>query len=345
MATMKQIAELAGVSRGTVDRVLNNRGEVNQETAKRILDIAKSLNYVPNKTAKLLSVRKADLKLAYILFDPKKNVFFSQVEAGIKSKASELADYGVDVETVYSDFSDQDRQNVIVDDLINKGVQGIAICGFDTENARQKIREITDKGIPVVTANSDILGSGRLAYVGSHYIKGGRTAAYLAKQISNGKATVGVLLGSYNILCHSERLRGFLDFCKTEAPGISIPYIAENTDDEFQSFALTNEMLSSNPDIDTIFLASAGVYGACRAVELLPPDRRPKVICFDSVPTTVEMLKNDSISFAICQQPEKQGSKPLELLFNYIAMGIKPEEEYYYTDIDILIKENLPGNV
>ena len=90
MATMKQIAELAGVSRGTVDRVLNNRGEVNQETAKRILDIANSLNYVPNKTAKLLSVRKTDLKLAYILFDPKKMCFFHRWRPASKARLQSL---------------------------------------------------------------------------------------------------------------------------------------------------------------------------------------------------------------------------------------------------------------
>ena len=49
MATMKQIAQIAGVSRGTVDRVLNNRGAVNPDTAKRVWEIARSLQYTPNR--------------------------------------------------------------------------------------------------------------------------------------------------------------------------------------------------------------------------------------------------------------------------------------------------------
>ena len=49
MATMKEIAQLAGVSRGTVDRVLNHRGAVNEDTRKKVLEIAELLKYQPNK--------------------------------------------------------------------------------------------------------------------------------------------------------------------------------------------------------------------------------------------------------------------------------------------------------
>ena len=58
MATIKQIAEKAGVSRGTVDRVLNNRSGVNEETARKVLEIAKLLNYKPNKAGKALAAQK-----------------------------------------------------------------------------------------------------------------------------------------------------------------------------------------------------------------------------------------------------------------------------------------------
>ena len=68
MATIKQIAEMAGVSRGTVDRVLNNRGSVNANTAARVREIAEKLNYKPNKAGLMLAAQKKNLKSVLFYF-------------------------------------------------------------------------------------------------------------------------------------------------------------------------------------------------------------------------------------------------------------------------------------
>ena len=68
MATIKEIAAIAGVSRGTVDRVLNNRGSVNPDTARKINEVAKALDYRPNKAGLVLAAQKKKLKLG--LFNP-----------------------------------------------------------------------------------------------------------------------------------------------------------------------------------------------------------------------------------------------------------------------------------
>ena len=66
MATIREIAKLAGVSIGTVDRALNNRGRIDPEVEQKILDIAKSLNYKPDKIAKSLAIRKKKFKIVYM---------------------------------------------------------------------------------------------------------------------------------------------------------------------------------------------------------------------------------------------------------------------------------------
>ena len=341
MATMKQIAEIAGVSRGTVDRVLNGRGSVNEHTAAKIREIAQSLNYVPSKAARSLAARKLGLKLGYILFPYASNAFFQQVEDGIHKKEAELADFGVTVEIVYADFNNPRRQDELLEELAQKGVRGIALCGFNTPETAANIHRLAQNGIPVVTSNTDIPNSGRIAYVGSDYEKSGSTAGGLMRLITGDKARVSILLGSKKILCHTERVRGFISNLKEQRSSIEIARIIENGDDDFESFSLVKEMLAQDPQINALFLASAGVYGACRAVEALPPERRPKIISFDCVPTTKEMLNKGIITATICQQPERQGSKPLDLLFNYLAMGFPPKQEFFFTDIDIIIRESL----
>ena len=67
MATIKEIAELAGVSRGTVDRVLNGRGAVSEQTERKVLEIAQALQYRPNRAGIVLAARKRNLKIGVLL--------------------------------------------------------------------------------------------------------------------------------------------------------------------------------------------------------------------------------------------------------------------------------------
>lgn len=341
MTTMKQIAQLAGVSRGTVDRVLNKRGVVNEETARKITEIANSLQYTPSKAARALAALKRDLKLAYIMPDPETNHFFQQVKDGVLEKAADLQEYGVNVELLYSDFSDPPSQNRLLDKAVSSGVSGIVIAGFNNEDTASQLLQISSSGIPIVTANTDIANCGRIAYVGSDPYKGGQTAAGIVRMITHDHAKVGIITGSRNILCHTERIRGFTEMLRQSAPGIEIIQTVENMDEDFESFSVTKDLLSAHPEIDMLFMTGAGVFGACRAVELLHLPAPLKIVCYDCTQETKIMMNKGIIHVSICQQPEIQGSKPLDILFNSIALSVQPEEEYNYTKIEIVIRECL----
>ena len=97
MVTMKKIAELCGVSRGTVDRALNGRGRVNAETAENIRKMAKQLGYEPNPAGKALAARKRRPVIGIIL-SSEGNAFFDRVIDGIKDAAEEYKIYGLQVE-------------------------------------------------------------------------------------------------------------------------------------------------------------------------------------------------------------------------------------------------------
>ena len=94
MTTIKDIADLAGVSRGTVDRVLNNRGAVSPETAEKVLEIVRALDYRPNKAGIALAAQKKKYRIGVILFS-EHNPFFDEVMEGVRKKAAELQDYGI----------------------------------------------------------------------------------------------------------------------------------------------------------------------------------------------------------------------------------------------------------
>lgn len=339
MATIKEIADLAGVSRGTVDRVLNKRGSVNPQTAEKILEIAQALDYKPNRAGLVLAAQKKNLKLGVILFG-EGNPFFDDVIAGIRHKEEELACYNcsVIIKRVAVDTDDQIRA---IDELLREGVNGIAISPTNDKRLATKVDEIHELGIPVVALNTDIKNCKRLAFVGSNYYQSGATAAGLMRLMAKNEAVyIGIVAGSSEVLCHTERIAGFKHAIE-KYEHIKVTETIMNLDDDFVSYDMTSQLLKEHPEINALFFAAGGVYGGCRSVLAQDRAKDMTIITFDQVETTKEMIMKDVISATICQEPFVQGSKPLDILFTYLATGELPEQEYNYTAVDIRIKENL----
>ncbi len=338
MATIKEIAELAGVSRGTVDRVLNNRGAVNPKTARKVLEIAQALDYKPNRAGIVLAAQKKNLKIGVILFDTG-NPFFNDVIEGVNKKAEELGGYNCSVLISRVGF-DLQAQLDAMDRMAAQGVNGIVLSPYNDPLIAGKINELSEKGIPVITTNTDIENSARLAYVGCNFYRSGETAAGLMHLMSDGEVYAGIISGSSKVLCHTDRIAGFRDRVQSHYPGIHIVDTIENSDDEFESYDGTLRLLGEHPEINALYFAAGGVYGGCRAV-LASGRRDITIISCDKVPTTRDMVLQGVIATTICQQPLIQGTRPLDLMFSCLTTGEKPEKEYHYTTVDIRIRENI----
>ena len=339
MATIKEIADLAGVSRGTVDRVLNKRGSVNPQTAAKILEIAQALDYKPNRAGLVLAAQKKNLKLGVVLFG-EGNPFFDEVIQGIRHKEEELACYNCSI-CIKRVAVDTDEQLQAIDELVEEGVNGIAISPINDIRLADKINELYDLGIPTVALNTDIKNCKRLAFVGSNYYQSGVTAAGLMRLMAKGSdVRIGIVAGSSEILCHTDRIAGFKQAIE-KYDHMNVIETIMNHDDDFISYDMTSQLLKTHPEINALYFAAGGVYGGCRSVIAQNRVEDITIITFDQVATTKEMLAKDVISATICQEPFIQGSKPLDILFTYLATGEAPSQEYYYTAVDIRIKENL----
>ena len=339
MVTIKEIADLAGVSRGTVDRVINRRGNVNPETEKKILNILERMNYKPNRAGLALAATRKNYTIGVVLFS-QSNLFFDDIVAGIHAELEELKSYGVSVLIKRTGFSAAEQARAIRE-LEQENIAGLILTPFEDPIINTLIEELDQKSIPVVTVNTDIENSRRLAYVGSNYYEGGRTAAGLMNLITQGEIHLGIVIGSSLVLCHKERIHGFMDTIDQSYHRIQLIETVENNDDEIESYKVTTDLLKRRPDINALFFAGAGVYGGCKAV--IESKREIKVISFDTLPTTVEMLNENIISATISQQPFGQGHDALEILFEYLLSKEKPRNKCNYVPSTIIIKENVGG--
>ncbi len=215
--TIKQIAQLAGVSRGTVDRALNKRGGVNPEVEKRIMEIAESLGYKPNIVAKSLAMHSQNHTIGLVVCS-EGNDFFSEVYRGIDTAADEIKDFGFRVLTRKMRGFDIDEQLRHIDELEQTGIHGLAVMPINDTRIKDRLNQLTQNGTPVVALNVDIEGADNITYVGCDYTVSGQTAGAMMGLVTGGKGRVLIATGSHKLLGHQMRVAGFTDVLKTEYP-------------------------------------------------------------------------------------------------------------------------------
>ena len=236
-ATIKIIAEKAGVSIGTVDRALNNRGRISAETKTRILQIAESLGYRPNHLASALR-RRLSARIALIM--PKfPHYFMDELLVGIESVSNDLEDFDVELEYFFSNTLSPEEQIPILEKLDVSAYDAIAInAGSDA--LVPYINHFVDNGIPVVTFNSDVANSKRSFYVGENSYSSGRVAGELMGKMLRGHGTVAIFAGFSNINSHFERANGFRDYLNERYPAIEVIDVYEYHDQETEACSDVN---------------------------------------------------------------------------------------------------------
>ncbi len=337
--TMKQIAEVCHVSRGTVDRVLNNRGKVKPEIDLLVRETAKQMGYRPNTAGKALAARKKNYTIGVLLIS-EGNEFFFQVEEGILQAAEEIADFGIRVLIKHMKGYDIERQIALIQEM-KEEVQFLVLHAINDERIQQAISELKENNIAVATLNSDLEESERLFYVGGNFIKSGETAAGMMGLIMGGQAQILIATGSIKSLGHNQRVHGFGSLCKKKYPGLLIRDIIETNDDDNKAYQETKKVLEQQKEISAIYIAAAGAAGVCQAVSDSCRVEQIAVIASDDTKTTREWMKKGLIKAIICQRPWMQGYQAIFTAMEYLVKDKKPQCEYIMPN-DILIPENLP---
>lgn len=338
--TIKQIAELAGVSRGTVDRALNNRGGVSQEVERKVKQIAKELNYKPNPMAKALANSHKGITIG-VLVNSGGNRFFDKILLGIEKAQQEIAGFHIKVKKVELTGYDIEKQLKAIHQLVEAQVNGLVITPINDIAIADKLNEVSSQGISVVTLNADITGIEKLGFVGCDYLKSGQTAAELLGQITQGKATVGILTGSQKMLGHTMRVEGFQEVIGKSYSHITVVDVAETFDDDEVAYAQTKKLLSVHNNITALYFCAGGIDGGIKAVKELRLAHKLKIITVDDTDNIKQYLQEGIVNATVCQQPFKQGYDAIKLVFNKLIHNQNPDRKHLYTQNEIKIKYNL----
>lgn len=337
--TQAQIAELAGVSRGTVDRALKNRGRVDPEVAERIRQIASELGYQRNRAGSALVRSKRPVRLGVIV-QSAATPYMMQLLDEFESARSELSQQGAELLIRTIPYLDVEMQLDLIDELVDEGIDGLAFTPVEDTRIRERINQLS-KTIPVVTLNTDIPNSHRLCYVGQEGFQAGRACAALMNMLLGGHGKVLMITSFLSLNAHQSRIDGFVAETEAVFPSIELLPLRCCSDNRDLAYQIVCETLDEHPDLAGVYISANGFDGVADALREYDRVGKTRFICYDSTPVNIQNIHEGIIDFLIDQNPHMQAVRPLEVLLDYILDGTRPDEEYMYTHIDIRNRYNI----
>jgi len=337
--TIKMIAEQASVSIGTVDRALNGRGRINEATKQKILQLADSMGYQPNKLASALR-RKQSFKIAVVM-SRTPDYFVDELKVGVEDARRSLADYYTEIDYYFSDTLDPAEQEIILSGIDVSKYDGMAI-NAGGEILNPYINSFVDHGVPVVTFNTDVENSKRICYIGEDSYHTGRLAGEMMGKILGGHGTVAIFMGFNLISSHRARAAGFRDFLNERYPAIRVMDVTEYHDIDSVARSSMQQLLDNGVCVNGIFCVSTpGAVGVGECLEQHSIRNQICVIGYDANVKSARLLKAGYCSAIMYQEPRKQSYYAIMLLNSYLSKTWQPECSKYVTRTKILLAENI----
>ena len=335
--TIQKIAELSGVSRGTVDRVLHGRPNVNPMIREKVVRVAEKLGYQPPVPPK-----SADCRQAAILIPQWTDGYFNrQIVSGIRKALRYIADPAfILTEQPLRTMTMQELLRAM-DEQICSGVDGLIIRAENTPEVRAAIEQAVQKGVTVITYDADVPHSGRLCHAGQDLVRAGAIAAGVMARLIRPPEHVLIVTGNLRMEAHKGRVDGFcrrlleLGFSEDAYRVIETNEMPELTGE------LVAQALQADSRLHAVYMACQPLSGCIAGIRKARRTTRPHIVCNDLTPTAKRYLREGTVDFVIGQSFSQESFHAVLAMYQMLLRGVKPKRELYYTNLGLITQEML----
>lgn len=343
--TIADVAKLAGVSKGTVDRVLHDRGGVSRKSMEKIRQVIDELGYEPNVYASMLAMRKEHV-IACILPDSIKDDYWYLVREGFEKGGENIASMNIRTRIfLYDQYSPESFRKAGTQ-LLESNPSGVVLPPFFKNDTYTLANALSLRGIPYVYVDSKLEDDGHFAYYGMPMYKSGYLCARLLTLRVPQKQLKGVLVVRIirDKMRQSDptlnRRSGFLDYMAEHYPSSDIhnlfidPQAPKDTERQLNTF------FKAHPGIHHIVMFNSRVHLLSDYLSRNPdPDR--VVVGFDNLEKNISALSSGLINILICQHTDLQSYNAVMALSDYIIKHKRPERKDNFMHMDILTSLNI----
>lgn len=338
------IAKMAGVSKGTVDRVLHERGNVSEKAREKVLKVIEELDYRPNIIARSLANNQT-WRIAVLLPSPDVDPFWAQPQYGIDQAVQTVTDYGVSVQCFH--FQDGDVASFLeeTEEILKERFDALLMAPIFSKESESFLDKVEEQGTKYALINTYLKREtpNFLFYIGQDSYHSGVLGAKLLNfgiELEDAVMILHLEKGVYNSRHLLEKEQGFQNFfiehSERNIQVIKTSFATPHEQEAFRSFIQLQ--IESYPRLKGIFVTTSKIYYLKEALETLGQPKI-KLVGFDLIEPNLKYLRSEGIDFLINQNPVKQGYLGIINIVNHLVLKkeIKPA---HYLPLDVVMKEN-----
>lgn len=343
---IKDIAEKAGVSVGTVDRVLHGRANVSKESLAKVQKVLDEINYVPNHYASALASNKT-YYFAAILPMHETDSYWERVEQGLIEGVRRFSDFKIAFKIFHYDpFNDESFENESRNLLETKPFAVIIAPIFQQRIMTEFVSALDAQSLPYAFIDSNWPEFNPITFYGQDSKRSGEFSARIMKLASGGspqRIFLFKILGEGRVASRQQLNReiGFRQYMNENCPECEIVDVNLYAYDKQGMREIMRKAFTENPDVrlGLSFNSSIHLIGDFLQSEM-PDHKHVALLGYDVLDANLRCVKEGYVDFLIAQHPKKQGLNCFRSMFNACVLRMKQRKDHYVS-IELLTKENI----
>lgn len=338
--TIHDVAREAGVSSATVDRVLNGREKVREETARKVYEAARLIGY---HAASLIGQRvQADLprlRLGLVLHKERQS-FYQQFRAEAERAVMQATGVRATLQIAYAASQSPKDFTSLMEGMVGR-VDAIAATAVTHPEVTEAVIRLNTKGIPCFALLNDFAQGVRQNYLGLNNLKVGRIAAHMIATASHHAGKVAIFVGGYRWHGHELRETGVRSYLREHAPQFQVLDTLINLETRQLTYEATLDLLGRHPDLSGIYCAGGGMEGAIAAVREARAPGDVALVVNELTPESREALITRDVTMVIGTPLQRLCDDLVRLATEAVSEGMAGVQSQHFLPPDLYLSESV----
>jgi LacI family transcriptional regulator len=338
--TIRDVAEAAGVSISTVNRVLAGTSNVRDATIRKVKDAAERIGfYGLGAIRSQVIARRPKYRFGFLLHQPTRT-FYKMLGATLEAAADQVEDYEIETQIAFAaDLAPQVISSKLLE--LAQSCDAIGVVAAVHPLVTQAVDELGRKNVPVFALISQLSATGNVNYVGLDNWKVGRTSAWAFERICRAPGKIGILVGNHRYRCQEMNESGFRSYFREYAPEFTLLEPLSTFETSAVAGEMTEKLINEHPDLAGLYISGGGISGAMSALRTCGKAGKIVAVGYELMDTTRAGLLDGTLTMVIAHPLARLASETISGMIRACKAPSESGKQTTVLPFDIYTRENI----